>query len=260
MHSKSDEVRETLALFRSLPTSVIRDVCFPVGEYGRESARVLTGSVLRELQGAGLVDSGPVLGRELSWWLTRRGCVSAGFGRPDVVGPHLGEFEHDMAVVRVWRVLCDPGLRGLVVPRGASGVVDVEEVVTERVMGGLSGLDGKRSDFALPLVKESGKAGFAWPDLVTVGGDGRWGHEVEWSQKNRNRLERLMRAYALDGRYVGAVYYHRPGFNGRRGTRGVVEDAARNVNEWLAGMGRGPCIVTRPLSLVDDVLEGKCVG
>ena len=34
------------------------------------------------------------------------------------------------------------------VPRGASGVVDVEEVVTERVMGGLSGLDGKRSDFA----------------------------------------------------------------------------------------------------------------
>ena len=41
------------------------------------------------------------------------------------------------------------------VPRGASGVVDVEEVVTERVMGGLSGLDGKRSDFALPLVKES---------------------------------------------------------------------------------------------------------
>ena len=41
------------------------------------------------------------------------------------------------AVVRVWRVLCDPGLRGLVVPRGASGVVDVEEVVTERVMGGL---------------------------------------------------------------------------------------------------------------------------
>ena len=79
MHSKSDEVRETLALFRSLPTSVIRDVCFPVGEYGRESARVLTGRVLRELQGAGLVDSGPVLGRELSWWLTRRGCVSAGF-------------------------------------------------------------------------------------------------------------------------------------------------------------------------------------
>ena len=100
-------------------------------------------------------------------------------------------------------------------------------------MGGLSGLDGKRSDFALPLVKESGKAGFAWPDLVTVGGDGR---------------------------YVGAVYYHRPGFNGRRGTHCVVEDAARNVNEWLAGMGRGPCIVTRPLSLVDDVLEGKCVG
>ena len=40
----------------------------------------------------------------------------------------------------------------------------------------------------------------------------------------------------------------------------MVEDAARNVNEWLAGMGRGPCIVTRPLSLVDDVLEGKCVG
>ena len=34
-----------------------------------------------------------------------------------------------------------------------------------------------------------------------------------------------------------AVYYHHPGFNGRRGTRGVVEDAARNVNEWLAGMG-----------------------
>ena len=34
-----------------------------------------------------------------------------------------------------------------------------------------------------------------------------------------------------------------------------MEDAARNVNEWLAGMGRGPCIVTRPLSLVDDVLE-----
>ena len=27
-------------------------------------------------------------------------------------------------------------LRGLVVPRGASGVVDVEEVVTERVVGG----------------------------------------------------------------------------------------------------------------------------
>ena len=27
-----------------------------------------------------------------------------------------------VAVVRVWRVLCDPGLRGLVVPRGASGV------------------------------------------------------------------------------------------------------------------------------------------
>ena len=35
----------------------------------------------------------------------------------DVVGPHLGEFEHDMAVVRVWRVLCDPGLRGLVVAK-----------------------------------------------------------------------------------------------------------------------------------------------
>ena len=30
--------------------------------------------------------------------------------------------------MRVWSVLCDPGLRGLVVPRGASGVVDVEEV------------------------------------------------------------------------------------------------------------------------------------
>ena len=36
---------------------------------------------------------------------------------------------------------------------------------------------------------------------------------------------------------VGAVYYHRPGFNGRRGTRGVVEDAARNVNEWFVRFG-----------------------
>ena len=45
-------------------------------------------------------------------------------------------------------------------------------------------------------------------------------------------------------------------------SRGVssMSRGCRNVNEWLAGMGRGPCIVTRPLSLVDDVLEGKCVG
>ena len=58
MHSKSDEVRETLALFRSLPTSVIRDVCFPVGEYGRESAREFADIVLAFVDRAGLADAG----------------------------------------------------------------------------------------------------------------------------------------------------------------------------------------------------------
>ena len=82
--------------------------------------------------------------------------------------------------------------------------------------------------------------------VVTVGDVGVWGHEVEWSAKNKQRLRRLMIAYGRSRRYDGGIYYYTDS------TRHVVESCATAANERLRDAGLGPQIITRSIETIES--------
>ena len=224
-------VMQLLARFRFVPSDVIREECF--SGYKTESQMRIANRTLKQLRDRGLVDSEIVFGRTWVHWLTEEGArandVEGGRG----VGPKLAEYEHDLSIIKLWQVLRED-------PR-------VERIVTEREARS-EGPDPSENEWAIPITRQSGTKGYAWPDLITIGSNGRWGHEVEWTRKNKQRLRLLMLAYGRDARYSGGIYYS------TRANHAVITECAEIVNERLAEGGYGRQIITWELA---DKLEEK---
>lgn len=223
--AKVFDVMRLLAKFRFVPTDVIQQECFPNStEHSREE---MTSRVLRQLRAHGLVESQVILGRTAVHWLTEEGAKGNDVEGGRHVGVRLAEYEHDLAIIQLWLKLKKNPI--------------VETIITEREARS-EGLDPEENDWAIPIVRQSGKPGYAWPDLITIGSNGRWGHEVEWTQKGKQRLRLLMLAYGHDARYSGGLYYTTDA------SRNVIEEAAEIVNQRLAESGYGRQIITKDLN------------
>ena len=217
-------VMELLAKFRFVPTDVIRDECF--SHYKDETRIRIANRVLKQLRDNKLVDRQLVFGRMWVHWLTEEGARSQDVeGRG--VGVKLAEYEHDLAIIKLWRTLKND-------PR-------VDQVITEREARSECP-DPEENDWAIPITRQTGRKGYAWPDLITIGSNGRWGHEVEWSRKNKQRLRLLMLAYGHDPRYTGGLYYS------TRSSHAVIDECSHIVNDRLAEGGYGRQIIVRSLT------------
>lgn len=165
------------------------------------------------------------------YWLTGDGVHAAG-QHGAVAKPKLAEIRHDLAVMDVAHWL-------------ASERVPSHSLVTEREIRREEWAtrgEPKPKRYSLPLPHPgSGRAGRAWPDLVSVSPEGKaWGHEVEASVKDHRRLVRLMLGFATSDVYRGAVYYPTS-----ERTRESVQRAADEANETAqARGGRRPIAVT----------------
>ena len=219
------DVTSLLAKFRFVPSDVIGQECFP--HVTVNSRRQMTSKVLIQLRDSGLVDRQMVLGRTWVYWLTEEGARAQDVEGGRGVGVKLAEYEHDLAILRLWLILKND-------PR-------VETIVTER-QARSECPDPSQNPWAVPITRQSGKKGYAWPDLITTGSNGQWGHEVEWTTKNKQRLRLLMLAYGYHPDYSGGMYY------GTATSQHVIEECAAAVNNALADGGYGRQIITRDLS------------
>lgn len=220
-----DRAMELLGKFRFVPANILARECFPDAV---ESSRApMTSRMLKKLREAGLVDRQMVLGRTWVHWLTEEGARAQDIEGGRGVGVKLAEYEHDLAILRLWLILKDD-------PR-------VETIVTER-QARSECPDPSQNPWAVPITRQSGKKGYAWPDLITTGSNGQWGHEVEWTTKNKQRLRLLMLAYGYHPDYSGGMYYGTPT------SQHVIEECAAAVNNSLADGGYGRQIITRDLS------------
>ncbi|RTE49073.1 hypothetical protein [Actinobaculum sp. 352] len=215
---------ELLAKFRFVPAAIIGREVFP--HVSDTSRAPMTSRVLKRLREDGLIDRQMVLGRTWVHWLTEAGAhaldVEGGKG-----GVKLAEYEHDLVIVHLYLTLREHPL--------------VERIITEREARSECP-DAENNPWAIPITRQSGKAGYAWPDIITVGPNGRWGHEVEWTRKNKQRLRLLMLAYGHHADYTGGVYYTTPQ------TSTLINEAATTVNDRLWESGYGRQIITRNLT------------
>lgn len=219
------DVTSLLAKFRFVPSDVIGQECFP--QVTVNSRRQMTSKVLIQLRDSGLVARQMVLGRTWVYWLTEEGARSQDVEGGRGVGVKLAEYEHDLAILRLWLILKND-------PR-------VETIVTER-QARSECPDPSQNPWAVPITRQSGKKGYAWPDLITRGSNGQWGHEVEWTTKNKQRLRLLMLAYGHHPDYSGGMYY------GTATSQHVIEECAAAANNALADGGYGRQIITKDLS------------
>lgn len=218
-------VVDLLSRFRFVPTRTIEAECFPNAT--SSSRREMARRALAELRENGLIESRLIFGRSPVHYLTESGAKAFDVEGGRGVGVRLAEYDHDLAVMRLYLTL-----------RGNSRVTTI---MTEREIRS-SGPDPASNEWAIPIVRSTGKEGYSWPDLVTVGDVGIWGHEVEWSAKNKQRLRRLMIAYGRSRHYDGGVYYYTDS------ARAVVESCAATANERLRDAGLGAQIITRPIN------------
>ena len=225
MQASLIRVVDLLSRFRFVPTRTIEAECFPNAT--SSSRREMARRALAELRENGLIESRLIFGRSPVHYLTESGAKAFDVEGGRGVGVRLAEYDHDLAVMRLCLSLRSDNR--------------VTTIMTEREIRS-SGPDPASNEWAIPIVRSSGKEGHLWPDLVTVGDVGIWGHEVEWSAKNRQRLRRLMIAYGRSRHYDGGVYYY------TSSTRAVVESCAATANERLRDAGLGAQIVTRSLN------------
>lgn len=162
-------------------------------------------------------------------WLTRAGMRLAELDGP-VVTPKFADIRHDLKVIDVAHWL-------------STTRVPSHTLVTEREIRRREG--GLRPDESgtYSLRVTGWKRNRAYPDLVSVNPSGRaWGHEIELSRKNHDRLVHLMRAYYDAPAFAGAVYYVADHL------RPYVEAAAKQVNEAATQDGaNGHVINVEPL-------------
>ena len=216
-------VVDLLSRFRFVPTRTIEAECFPNAT--SSSRREMARRALAELRENGLIESRLIFGRSPVHYLTESGAKAFDVEGGRGVGIRLAEYDHDLAVMRLYLTL--------------RGNERVTTIMTEREIR-------SSNEWAIPIVRSSGKEGYAWPDLVTVGDVGVWGHEVEWSAKNKQRLRRLMIAYGRSRHYDGGVYYYTDS------ARAVVESCATTANERLRDAGLGAQIITRPIETIES--------
>lgn len=223
-------VRATLDLlgrFRFLTNEQLQRTLFSKDK--PDTAVMKCNRTMRNLRTLGLADSQYLINKERVHYLTDEGARML-----DVEGGHVGvrlsDYEHDKAIVDLCFAL--------------EAMTNVDSVVTEREQRS-EGYEAEHNQWAVPVIRPSGNKGYAWPDLISLNTNGQiWGHEVEWTPKDRQRMERLMYAYGACERFTGAVYYT------TRATQNVVTVAADNMNQVLTEHGYGRQIVVRTLDTI----------
>lgn len=216
-----------LGKFRFVPTRVIEAECFPAQSV--KSAQAWTSRCLKKLRSNGLVERVQAFGGVWVHFLTESG--SSLIGAEGSSGVKLAEYQHDLLVLELWRVLSRrTGISKLITERDAR-VVDT---------------DVTKNPYAIPVTRLSGKQGVAWPDLVSGERGYYTGYEVEYSPKNRVRLVHLMLGYGYSEQYRIGVYFTVPA------SATVVNECAGEANRILESRGLGKPIAVRSLS---DVVE-----
>lgn len=217
-----------LGKFRFVPTRVIETECFPA--QSAKSAQAWTSRCLKKLRDNGLVERVQAFGGVWVHFLTECGSSLIG-AEGGGGGVKLAEYQHDLLVLELWRVLSRrENVSGLVTERDAR--------VTES--------DVAKNPYAIPVTRLSGKRGVAWPDLVSGERGYYTGYELEYSSKNRARLLHLMLGYGYAESYRIGVYFTVPA------SATVVTDCAVEANRILEDRGLGRPIAVRSLN---DVVE-----
>lgn len=217
-----------LGKFRFVPTRVIEVECFPA--QSAKSAQAWTSRCLKKLRDNGLVERVQAFGGVWVHFLTESG--SSLIGAEGSSGVKLAEYQHDLLVLELWRVLFRrENVSGLVTERDAR-VIEADSV---------------KNPYAIPITRVSGKQGVAWPDLISGERGYYTGYEVEYSPKNRVRLVHLMLGYGYSEDYRIGVYLTVPA------SATVVNECAVEANRILESRGLGRPIAVRSL---DDVVKG----
>lgn len=217
-----------LGKFRFVPTRVIEAECFPAQSV--KSAQAWTSRCLKKLRDNGLVERVQAFGGVWVHFLTESG--SSLIGAEGSSGVKLAEYQHDLLVLELWRVLFRrENVSGLVTERDAR-VIEADSV---------------KNPYAIPITRVSGKQGVAWPDLISGERGYYTGYEVEYSPKNRVRLVHLMLGYGYSEDYRIGVYLTVPA------SATVVNECAVEANRILESRGLGRPIAVRSL---DDVVKG----
>lgn len=220
-------VLATLARFRFVSTSMIQTRHF--SHATPASARVMTSRALSGLRQLGLIDRMRAMDAEYVHFLTVEGARMM-----NVEGGHQGvrlaDYEHDLLITHVDYAL-ELDQR-------------VQHIITERQQRSQEP-NAELNPWALPITRTKGSHGYAWPDLITINtNNAMWGHELEYSPKGKDRLERLMYAYGVCPKFAGAVYYTVPE------THNLVTECAEKMNQALIEHGHGRQIVVRQVAKV----------
>lgn len=225
-------VLSALARFRFMPTSALVDT-LSLGK-SPTTVRAYLARRLPLLVEWGLVQRQQIIGREYQCYLTAEGATMMGAEGGRAIGIKLGEFQHDLALVR----LCV----SLETHNG-------KRLITERSIRSETP-DPRSNPLALKVTRSNGRAGWSWPDLVSREGERTIAYEVEWTKKNRRRLLLLMHSYGYSHAFHYAVY-----FTNER-THDFVSQCAHEANRALAARGKGEPIAVRSLAQFIDVPQG----
>ncbi len=186
-----------------------------------ESERA-AGALVRRLAAARLIQRQPLfVGEPPLIWLTSRGASEISSPMP-TGRPSLSEVRHDLGAAWLW----------LAAQRGAFGPVGA--VHSERAIRShdaqLTRAGGGRPlSVGLGSYGPAGRPARHVPDVLLEAADGRWiALELELTRKGRPALDRVMRAYATDGRIDKVLYL----VSDPRIARTISDAAAR------AGIGR----------------------